>query len=453
MVILAGIVALTLPVVLAEAGGFNETYPRLIANLRELFYGIDDRLLGPTAEKAVAEVADPAAAPADAGAAALSVGLTVVEGVFAAVTVFVVAYYWLTERVQIKRAFTSLFPRARRQRVGTMWNEVEQVLGGWVRGQITLMLFIGVATALGYTLLGLKYALVLGIVAGLLEVVPLVGPFLGAIPAILVALTQDVQLALWVALFNLVIIGESARPAGCRQHRVQLARQLARAAQHVARMRHVVDHREDTVTPRLLAHPVEHHFRQRRGAADDQPVLDQLVVIDSRIGGRSEELVDPLARRLEAPADVLIRPESALEAPRAQHQIGPEQGAVCDVECVGSRHAQQLERTLGALVVADPHVHPGELVQHLVVHRRLAVHLDECLRGVEVVLGFVVQATDREPREVDHLLVRGRVTRQLRDLSKLDDGGAQARHRSRHDEPRLRALRSPRAPLRREPVW
>ena len=136
MLAIAGVAALTVPIVLAEAGGFAETYPRLIANLRELFHGIDDRLLGPTAERAVEEAVKPAAGPPDEGAAALSVGLTVVEGVFAAMTVIVVAYYWLTERVQIKRAFTSLFPRDQRQRVGTIWGEVEQVLGGWVRGQL-----------------------------------------------------------------------------------------------------------------------------------------------------------------------------------------------------------------------------------------------------------------------------------------------------------------------------
>jgi predicted PurR-regulated permease PerM len=205
MLVIAAILVLTVPIVIAEASGFRETLPRLITNLSELFYGIDDRLLGPTAEKAVEQVARPPATAEDQSAAALAVGLSVVEAVFAAITVFVVAYYWLTERVQIKRAVTSLFPRAQRQRVGTIWNEVEEVLGGWVRGQLVLMLFIGVAAASAYTLIGLKYALVLGIVAGLLEVVPLVGPYLGAIPAILVALTQDVQLALWVALFNLVI--------------------------------------------------------------------------------------------------------------------------------------------------------------------------------------------------------------------------------------------------------
>src|SRR5437588_193787 len=79
----------------------------------------------------------------DQGETAISVGLTLVEGLFAAVTVFVVCYYWLTERVEIKRAFATLFPSEHRATVDAIWGEVEQVLGGWVRGQLLLMLFVG----------------------------------------------------------------------------------------------------------------------------------------------------------------------------------------------------------------------------------------------------------------------------------------------------------------------
>jgi predicted PurR-regulated permease PerM len=204
MLVIAAIGALIIPIVLAEMGGFSETYPRALDQIRTLVYGIEPEVLGPAAEEAVAQAAAPPA-PADKGSTALAVGTSLAEGAFAALTVFMVAYYWLTERVQIKRAFTSVFPRDHRVTVGKVWNEVEEVLGGWGGGQLILMLSIGVAAAIGYTLLGVKHALVLALLAGLLEIVPILGPYLGAIPAILVALTQDVWLAVYVALFNLVI--------------------------------------------------------------------------------------------------------------------------------------------------------------------------------------------------------------------------------------------------------
>lgn len=204
MLVLGGLGALVVPILLSEGSAFVDAYPQALEQVRQLVYGLDPRLLGPAADRAV-EQAKPVAPTEDQGETALAVGLTLAEGIFAAVTVFMVAYYWLTERVQIKRAFTSLFPRDGRQEVGKAWNEVEQVMGAWVRGQLILMLSIGVVFAIGYTALGVKYALVLALIAALLEIVPVVGAFLGAVPAILVALTQDVQLALLVALFNLVV--------------------------------------------------------------------------------------------------------------------------------------------------------------------------------------------------------------------------------------------------------
>jgi predicted PurR-regulated permease PerM len=84
--------------------------------------------------------------------------------------------------------------------------EVEEKLGGWVRGQLILMLAIGVMATLGYFLLGLPNPVLLGVAAGLVEIVPMIGPFLAFAPAVLVALaTVDPTRALAVAGYALVI--------------------------------------------------------------------------------------------------------------------------------------------------------------------------------------------------------------------------------------------------------
>jgi len=75
----------------------------------------------------------------------------------------------------------------------------------WVRGQLILMSAIGVATGVTYSLLGLPSALLLGLIAALAEAVPIVGPLLGAIPAVLVAATISPELALAVAGIYLVL--------------------------------------------------------------------------------------------------------------------------------------------------------------------------------------------------------------------------------------------------------
>jgi hypothetical protein len=86
-----------------------------------------------------------------------------------------------------------------------IWREIESRLGGYVRGELLLMTSIGVLSSLGYLAIGLPYALALGVLAGLLEFVPMVGPTLGAIPAVLVALSISPQTALLVVGYTVVL--------------------------------------------------------------------------------------------------------------------------------------------------------------------------------------------------------------------------------------------------------
>jgi predicted PurR-regulated permease PerM len=90
-------------------------------------------------------------------------------------------------------------PKHRRTRARDVWNQAETRLGMWVRGQLILMATIGTGTAVAYSLLGVPSALLLGLISALAEAVPIVGPLLGAIPAIVVAATVSPELALIVA--------------------------------------------------------------------------------------------------------------------------------------------------------------------------------------------------------------------------------------------------------------
>lgn len=87
----------------------------------------------------------------------------------------------------------------------TVWLEVEEKLGGWVRGQLILMLAIGIMAGIGYTVIGLPNAALLAVAAGLFEIVPMLGPVLAFAPAVLVALTIDPSKALIVIVYALVI--------------------------------------------------------------------------------------------------------------------------------------------------------------------------------------------------------------------------------------------------------
>jgi predicted PurR-regulated permease PerM len=131
--------------------------------------------------------------------------VTVFEALFGIITVFVIAYFWLSERTLIRRLVVRTVSPRRRSTVLTVWNDVEGKLGEWVRGQLLLMLIIGVAQGVGYVALGLPFALLLAVFAGLAEAIPMVGPYIGAIPALLVALTISPQTALILLGYTVVL--------------------------------------------------------------------------------------------------------------------------------------------------------------------------------------------------------------------------------------------------------
>jgi predicted PurR-regulated permease PerM len=147
----------------------------------------------------------PAVQPAEAVPGVVNTLRAVGEGVFGAFSVFVVTFYGISERLLIRRTLLRLLPARHRERGLTIWDDVEDKLGLWVRGQLLVMLCIGVAFALGLGPLGVKFWLVLAVFAALAEIIPLVGPYIGTIPAILVALTQSIQLAGIVAAYGVLV--------------------------------------------------------------------------------------------------------------------------------------------------------------------------------------------------------------------------------------------------------
>jgi predicted PurR-regulated permease PerM len=137
--------------------------------------------------------------------AVVTVGAAAAEAAVALATILTIVFFWLLEHARLQRYLLAFFPADRRGGARDAWNEIETRLGLWVRGQLILMGTMGVATGIAYTLLGLPGALLLGLIAAITEAIPIVGPLLGAIPAILVAATVSPQLALVVAGVYVVI--------------------------------------------------------------------------------------------------------------------------------------------------------------------------------------------------------------------------------------------------------
>ncbi|MBU4369435.1 AI-2E family transporter [Patescibacteria group bacterium] len=130
---------------------------------------------------------------------------TVVGQVMSVFMVFILAFYISVKKKGVRSFIDSLVPIKYKEFLLDFSRSVQKDIGSWVRGLLLLCLFIGVLAYLGLLILGVKFALILAVIAGLTEVIPYLGPFIGAIPAVLIAFTQSPSLALFVIILFIVI--------------------------------------------------------------------------------------------------------------------------------------------------------------------------------------------------------------------------------------------------------
>ncbi|MFA6551502.1 MAG: AI-2E family transporter [Patescibacteria group bacterium] len=126
-------------------------------------------------------------------------------GIISFFLVLVVTFYMTVEESAMKKIVWSLAPADRQPYLMQLMDRMQRQVGYWFRGELILMLIIGIFVWFGMLFLMPQYALVLGLIAGLMEFIPFVGPTIGAIPGIFLALTVNPFLALLVAILYIII--------------------------------------------------------------------------------------------------------------------------------------------------------------------------------------------------------------------------------------------------------
>ena len=126
---------------------------------------------------------------------AVNVLSSAVGGVVGLFATLVITFYYLMERSFIRTVILNEISPRMQQRVARIWDDAEAKVGGWLRGQLTLCLIIGIAAAVGYGIIGVPFWPVLGIWAAITEIIPVLGPWLGGIPAVVLALTVSFEMA------------------------------------------------------------------------------------------------------------------------------------------------------------------------------------------------------------------------------------------------------------------
>jgi len=139
------------------------------------------------------------------GASFLNI-VSAVFGNFALIIATLILSFYLTiNRGGVERFLRAILPIPQEDYIVDIYLRARKKMGRWLQGQILLMLVIGAATTIGLWILGVKYSLVLGILAGVLEIVPIVGPIFAGTIAFLVAISESWTLGLYVIILFLVI--------------------------------------------------------------------------------------------------------------------------------------------------------------------------------------------------------------------------------------------------------
>jgi predicted PurR-regulated permease PerM len=135
----------------------------------------------------------------------LGVGKAAFEVLIGIFFTFAVAAYWIFERDRARRVLLSLIPRAHRRTTHDTWELIDAKLGAFVRGELVLVAFVGTLLSLIFWAIGLPFWLLLGIFAGIVEIVPVIGPLAAGVVAIAVGLTVSVGVALGAGLAVLAV--------------------------------------------------------------------------------------------------------------------------------------------------------------------------------------------------------------------------------------------------------
>ena len=127
------------------------------------------------------------------------------RAVFVTLVILFLAFYWTLDGPRTIQSFLLLVPQDHRENISELISAMETKVGFFIVGQGILCLIIGTMALIAYLVIGLPNALVLALLAGALEAVPMIGPLLGAIPAALVALSIGPDKLIWVIVATVVI--------------------------------------------------------------------------------------------------------------------------------------------------------------------------------------------------------------------------------------------------------
>ena len=211
--VVAGILYLTIPPLFAESQEFVETFPEFYERARSTVEGWSHDFTDRVPVELRMEIEEAVAAGGQVLAdAARGIVLRTVSGVSNAVTLVIglaivpfFLFYILKDREDVVGGVYPMMSQRGRTHTRNVLFMVNSVIGSYVRAQLLSATIVGVMVFIGLSILGIKFAAILGLVAGLFGLIPIIGPLLGAVPGLLVTLASSPSQVIWVALVYVIV--------------------------------------------------------------------------------------------------------------------------------------------------------------------------------------------------------------------------------------------------------
>lgn len=211
LALVVGFIFLLFPLVFEQGSAIINSLPDYYQSLRSWLAGSPNQLISslnqflpdviPGFEKVVQTDPEMLASAENAFGYVTSASKIVFDGI----VILLLTFYWALDGSRTIQSMVTLLPKPNRKNISEMIAEMEAKMGYFIAGQGVLCLVIGGLALIAYLIIGLPNALVLALIAGLLEAVPMVGPILGAIPAGMIALSIAPSKLIWVVVATVII--------------------------------------------------------------------------------------------------------------------------------------------------------------------------------------------------------------------------------------------------------
>ncbi len=202
LLLTSGVVALLIPPLIEQMQSIASHLPAVITRITSSYTVVKDFTTHAGLSQQVANLLE-TITPEASGTVGIITGFF--GSILSFAVVLIIALYIIVEDHAITHALQSVIPEKYSDIVGSIVVEIQSKIGMWLRGQMILMLIIGLLSYIGLLILGVSNALALALFAGLTEVVPNLGPIIGAIPAILLAFADSPLKAVFVAIMYILV--------------------------------------------------------------------------------------------------------------------------------------------------------------------------------------------------------------------------------------------------------